>query len=752
MSSTRPMLPTPVLGDLVLVGGGHAQVAVLKSFAMRPVPGLRLTLVTRDIDTPYSGMLPGFVEGVWHADEIHIDLVRLAQMAGARLIHDTVTSIDPDARQIGFANRPPMPFDILSLNIGGEPDLNAIPGAREHTIPVKPISQFRTRLDRLLTSGHPKQLAIIGGGAAACELALALSKRWFDDTGTRPQIRIFGRSARLVTQMPPRTARLLYEALTKANCSVHCGMAVTGFEANSLKLEDETTQAFDAAFLVTSVAPPAWLEKTGLDLDQSGFINVRETLQSTSHPHIFAAGDIACLTANPRPKAGVFAVRAGPILAENLRRHAQGRSLKRWKPQTKSLALLGTADGSAIAVRGTHASKSRAWWWLKKWIDRRWMAKYTKLTMKPSAAFKPLAGITTPVSDTGQRDPVFDTMRCLGCGAKTGHETLSAAMADAVDLAVKMGADPELMPPSDLHDDSAVLSWAQDGEMVQSIDTLSDIVTDPFLLGQIAAAHALSDIYAANALPAYALANVTLKTARADLQQAQLTQIMAGSLLAFSQAGARLVGGHTSESDALNLGFAVTGWRQGPPKIPTSSEMPVLLLTKPLGSGVIMAGHMALKSKGSWVANATSVMATNNGVAADILSSATPPMTDVTGFGLARHAMNLASRCNLSGVVISLDALPVLDGAHSLLASGIRSSLHAQNRSSVRFAAPTDTMMAEAEILFDPQTSGGLLAAVPADIAGGLLGNLLKSGHQAAIIGHLTSDHSGITLANGGAV
>ena len=742
---------SPILGDLVLVGGGHAQVAVLKAFAMQPLPGLRLTLITRDINTPYSGMLPAYVEGVWQTDDIHIDLVRLAQMAGARLIHDPVTAIDPVTKRVEFATRPSIPFDILSLNIGGEPDLDAIAGARQHAVPVKPISQFRDRLETLLQAGFPENLAVIGGGAAACELALSLSKKWVDATGKRPLIKIYARSARLVPEMPPRAARLLYETLTEANCSVHCGAAVTNLEDSTLTLDDGTSHQFDAAFLVTAVRPPAWLTASELDLDSLGFVKVAATLQSTSHPFIFAAGDVASLSENPRPKSGVYAVRAGPVLAHNLRQFARGRRLRRWKPQAHALALLGTADSRAIAVRGTYAGKSRGWWWLKKWIDRRWMAKYTNLSMKPPAAPRPLAGLSLTRDPSSPVDPVFEGMRCLGCGAKTGHETLRNAMNEAIEVALSLGADPDLMPSSDLNEDSAVLNWAADGEMVQSVDILSEIVTDPFQLGRISAVHAMSDIYAANALPAYALAHVTLATARADLQQSQLAQLMAGSLIAFNEAGARLVGGHTSESEALTVGFSVTGWRSGPPQIPSPSDEPVLVLTKPLGSGVVMAGHMTLSARGHWVDAALEMMATSNSSAADILADLKPPMTDVTGFGLARHALNLAERCRFRGVTINPTTLPVLAGASELLAQGQRSSLHSQNKLSVRLANDSSPLTDQAEILFDPQTSGGLLAVIPRKAADNVLAALQRSGHRAAIIGSLTSEHMGLKLqADGG--
>lgn len=731
-------LPQPITGELVLVGGGHAQVALLKSLAMKPVEGLRTTLISRDIDTPYSGMLPGYVEGVWQDNDIHIDLSRLASMAGARVIHAPVTGLDAGNNMVGIAGRPPVKFDMLSINIGGEPDLGAIPGAADHCIPVKPISRFRERLSSLTATGHPERIAVIGGGAAGCELALALSKRWRAATGKQPRIKIFGRAARLVSELPPRATRLLYGALTNSGCTVHCGHAVSAVEANLLHLENGRAHEFDVCFLVTAVAPPSWLTGTGLACDDAGFLAVHRTLQSRSHPHIFAAGDVATITDDPRPKAGVYAVRAGPVLASNIRRYAAGKKPRPWKPQSNALAIIGTADGRGIGIRGKHASHSKGWWWLKTWIDRRWMAKYTNLKMRPPPPPAPLAGlVSSGNAGTAPSDPVFEPMRCLGCGAKTGHETLTEAMREATDIAVSLGADPRLMPPEGLNEDSAVLPIPDGGELVQSIDVISEIVTDPFQLGRIAAIHAMSDIYAANAVPVWAMAAVTLGMARADLQQAQLAQLMAGGLVALSKAGAQLVGGHTGESDALTVGYSVTGWRDGPPHIPAPEDDPVLILTKPLGTGVIMAAHMQLAARGVWVEAATGTMASGNAAAAAVLAPHRPVMTDVTGFGLGRHAMNLAERCGAQGVEVDLAALPLLAGAERLLETGHRSTLHDQNKASVRLNAANTPP--RADILFDPQTSGGLLAAVPSILAADIQMQMADAGQNTAIIGRLSS-------------
>ena len=734
----------PTIGELVLVGGGHAQVALLKSLAMKPVKGLRTTLICPEVRTLYSGMLPGFVEGVWSEQDIHIDLARLAQMAGARLIVTAATRLAVDDRQVHIAGRPPAHFDMLSVNVGGAPDLNAIVGAAENCIPVKPIGRFRSQLAKLTAKGHPQRIAIIGGGAAGCELALALSRRWRDATGQRPEITVFMRGARLVPEMPARAARLIFEALTEIGATVHCGHAVTNVEAGRLRLENGDRHEFGACFLVTPVAPPQWIADSGLDLDERGFLKVERTLQSTSHPFVFAAGDVASIAGDQRPKSGVYAVRAGPVLAHNVRRYLHGRRLERWSPQSRALALLGTADGKAIAIRGAHASSSRVWWWLKKRIDRRWMAKYKNLHMRPPPDHRPFTGIADRAMAAD--DPVFETMRCLGCGAKTGHETLAAAMRDATAIAVEMGADPRLMPPDGLEDDSAVLPVPVGGEMLQSTDVISEIVSDPFLLGKIAAIHAMSDIHAANGVPVWAMANVTMGMARIDLQQHQLAQLMAGSLVALGEAGAQLVGGHTGESQALGVGFTVTGWRETAPAPPPKDAEVVLILTKPVGTGIIMAAHMQLAAQGDWVEAATASMAEGNAAAASALAPFAPLMTDVTGFGLARHALNLASRCGRPGAELDLTGLPCLDGALLLIERGHRSTLHSQNRAAVRMAdkgAPVPHI----DILFDPQTSGGLLAALPETDAGAALARLQEAGVGAARVGRLTDATVGLSLS-----
>jgi selenide, water dikinase len=756
----------PILADLVFLGGGHAQIEAIRSFAMNPVHGLRLTIVTKNIRTPYSGMLPAYLEGVWDDDDLHIDLAHLAQFSGARLIVAPCTGIDADGHKLLFDDRPPLHFDILSINIGGQPDLGSIEGAANHVIPVKPIAEFQKAFDDLLATGLPNRLAVIGGGAAGCELALAINKRWRDH-GASPQMTLYSRSTRLMPQMAPRASQLMFGALLDAGIKLQLGRAVEKVDLGMIRFGDNTSDAFDACFLVSAVRPPRWLSATSLELDDSGFIAVHPTLQSKSHANIFAAGDIATISGSPRPRAGVFAVRAGPVLAKNLRKYLHGHALKRWSVQKRYLAIIGTADNGAIASWGQFGVKADGFLALKHLIDRRFMAKYQQLTMPTPAAPRPFAGIDTGI-DSGsdgdfsqsRHDPVFATMRCLGCAAKASHTVLADALEDAVSLAVSNGADPALMPEVGIETDAAIMASPPTGhQLVQSVDVLSEIVSDPFILGRIAAVHALSDLYAALATPTSALAIINLPEANLTIQTNQLTQVLAGGLFALSEAGVKLTGGHTSEGGALSVGFSVTGHsKQKPRAAPlkagsfnaNADEDLVLVLAKPLGTGVIMAGHMQLVAKAQWVDDAIRQMAVSNKqVAKHFLKKGVFAATDITGFGLARHAQNLSLRLGARGCRLDLSALPLLDGTLALLSSGIRSSLHDQNRAAVQIYASglNNDVDALIETLFDPQTSGGLLGVFPRDAANRLVVTLHKDGQTAAIIGTLDFTNAGIHLS-----
>jgi selenide,water dikinase len=352
--------------EIVLLGGGHAHVEALRRFARRPLTGVRLSLVSRERRTPYSGMLPGVIRGDYAASEAHVDLAPLADACGARLVLSAAAGIDLAARRVLFADRQPVAFDMLSLDVGGEP------AAAQGGIPVKPIGRLLDRLaelERVLEPGD--RVAVVGAGAGGTELALALA--------TRLRVALICAEAEPLAGAPRAVRAAVRGALAEAGAELLCGVSAGAFRAGRLELSDESSLPVAAALWATGARGPAWLAAAGLACDEAGCVIVDATLRSLSHPFVFAAGDCAALLGRPRPKAGVWAVRAGPPLAANLRAAATGRRLRRWRPQRRALVILGLGRGRAVAWLGGWSVSGRLVWRWKDWIDRRWVARCARL-------------------------------------------------------------------------------------------------------------------------------------------------------------------------------------------------------------------------------------------------------------------------------------------------------------------------------------------------------------------------------------
>ena len=719
----------PIAQDLVLVGGGHAHVHVLKRFGMRPAAGVRVTLIARDVETPYSGMLPGYVAGHYRFDECHIDLVRLARFAGARLIHDEATGLDRAARQVFTRSHPPIRYDIVSLDIGSTPRADDVPGAAEHTISVKPIAQFASGWEALLQRAQRHsavRLAIVGGGAGGVELALSAHHRLRGVVGTAPEVTLVTREGLLPSHN--NAVRRRFETIVRERgISLVTENAIVQVDPGCLIAADGCAIPFDEALWVTEAAGAPWLAATGLPLDERGFIAIDECLRSPTDDAVFAAGDIATMPAHPREKAGVYAVRAGPPLADNLRRALAGRPLRRAVPQKRALALIGTGDGQAVASRGPFAAQGRPLWLLKDWIDRRWMRRYTELPEMAAAGGSGSEG----------------DMRCGGCAAKVPAEVLGRVMArldPALGDAVAIG----LGSP----DDAALIAFPGAPPLLQTVDFFRAMVEDPYLFGRIAATHALGDIYAMGGVPETALAIAALPPSRPAIVEQDLFHMLKGGTEVLEGAGAVLVGGHSAEGAELALGFAVTG-RTRPGRLMRKGGLEPgdrLLLTKPLGTGVILAAEMRGRAAARHVEAAIAAMLQPAADASACLAAhGATACTDVTGFGLLGHLVEMLAA---SGMDARLDpaAVPALDGALALLARGLASSLDGANRAALAALGSdaADLDPALTALLIDPQTAGGLLAGVPADRAAPCLDELCRLGYRAAMIGVVVASDGGV--------
>jgi len=365
--------------DLVLIGGGHAHVHVLKAFGERPPADARLTLVGRDPKTPYSGMIPGFVAGHYSFDDCHIDLVQLCARSGVRFVQAEATGIDRANRRVLLKDQPALAYDILSVDVGSAPAIGGIPGADQWAIPVKPIAELGRRwlafCERMAAWLGPLNVLVIGGGAGGVELALAIDHR-LRAIAPAAEVQVtLATKDEILAGQAEAARRRLREILRRRGIRLLEHAAAQRIERGAVELAGGWHQA-DAVFVVTEASAAPWFADTGLPLDERGFLAVDDTLRSTGDERIFAAGDCATVLKHRRPKAGVFAVRQGPPLADNLRRALAGEALQPFVPQERHLAIIGTGDGHAVATRGAWAIEGRWVWWWKDLVDRRWMRLY----------------------------------------------------------------------------------------------------------------------------------------------------------------------------------------------------------------------------------------------------------------------------------------------------------------------------------------------------------------------------------------
>jgi pyridine nucleotide-disulfide oxidoreductase family protein len=382
---------------LVLIGGGHSQAIALKLWGLNPLPGVSLTLISDVEYTPYSGMLPGYVAGFYSYRETHINLISLARFAGANLIIDRAIGLDLERNRVICRQHPPVEFDYLSLDIGSTPQTITVPGAREYAIPAKPVPVFLAAWEKLLTqvASNPNrgvEIAIVGGGAGGVELALNMQTRLENAMGNwgkretknnssqKIKIHLIDRGDRLLSNHHAWVSKRLTNILLRRGIQLHLRENVGQVFLNKLTCESGLQISCDCLFWVTQASPAHWIAESRLAKDKNGFILVTDTLQSVSHPHIFAAGDIATMKNYQRPKAGVFAVRQGKPLFENWQNILTGKPLQPYQPQSKYLALIGTGDKSAIASWGNLGWQSFWLWYLKDYIDRQFMQRFENLT------------------------------------------------------------------------------------------------------------------------------------------------------------------------------------------------------------------------------------------------------------------------------------------------------------------------------------------------------------------------------------
>ena len=744
------MNETPIVKDIVLVGGGHAHVLVIRMWAMNPTLGLRLTLISPTTYTPYSGMLPGLIAGHYTFEECHIDLVKLCSWAGVRYIQAQVIGMNPDKNLLKIKDRPNIEYDLCSLNIGSTPN-HDIEGSAEYATGIKPIGDFYQHWLKLQTliketsSNQPLKIAMIGGGYGGIEIILAIH-HWLKKNALKADLRLIHRGNCLFKNSSQAQQKKILKIFSNANISVELNNNCERITATQLHTSKAVFD-YDKVFYCTHASASTWLTQTKLELSDTGFIKVNDYLQSTSHDNVFAAGDISHIISNPRPKAGVYAVRMGPFLFKNMIQYSLNKTLRTYQPQTKFLSLSALGGKVAMGARAPFTLSGSWVWKLKDTIDRKFMRKFNELPpmVVHNHQSKQLHPFLEKELEKGNAEEL--AMRCGGCGGKVGSEVLSEVLCD-----LKVHEHEGVLTGLNKPDDAAVLKIPDGKLLVQSIDFLKTFIDDPYIFGQLSAHHALSDIYAMNGTPHSAQAMVQLPLAKEKIQVREMKQLLDGALAVLNDAGCSLVGGHTTEDANLNLGFNINGLCDGDNKLLKKNGCKaeqVIIVCKPLGVGSLFAAHNRAQAKGEDIYKALeSMLLSNKDAAAIFYAHQANACTDITGFGLMGHLIEMLGNSDC-GAQLYLNSIPQLSGALESMESGILSSLQKQNLRKEKAIINKDEFKThhKYQLLFDPQTCGGLMAVLDADKAQVCIDELIACNYvQAVVIGKIVKG-SGVKLS-----
>lgn len=700
---------------------------------MNPPRDIRLQVVLDQGVAIYSGMVPGFVADDYAKHELEIDVLPLARRAGAGVVFSAATDLDPAKREIHVEGRPPLRYDLASLDVGSTVRGLELPGVARFALATRPIARFvrelEARLAGFVAHERPPRILIIGGGAAGSEIAFTLDAR-LRRAGLAPSIAVVTSDAEILAGANRLTRRALRrEALRRGieTISSHQVREVDrlGIVVEATGSDLVTHLAGDLVIWAAGAAPVAFPLGAGaarLARDAEGYLEIRDSLQTVGFDDVFAIGDCARSINHPWiPRAGVYAVRQGPILEANLRARLEGRALKDYRPQRDFLSLLNLGNGRALGSKWGLAIAGKPVFRLKDAIDRRFMALFQVLDEhgRPRPQLAELGAMGT--SEDGSEE-----MACGGCAAKLGARPLSTALTRLP----KSAPDPSVLMGLDARDDVAVTRDAAGRLTLHNVDVIRAFCDDPWLVGRVATANALSDLFAKGGWPRHAQAVIGAPKLEPEAAEEWLFQTLSGIRSVLDAHEVTLLGGHTTIGEDATVGLSVTGDAPDGDRLLRQAGGRAgddLLLSQGLGIGVVLAADMQGRARSDWVVACHEAMQRTNAIGGRLAQAAgVQAATDVTGFGLAGH---LATMLDGSDLVARLDrnAMPFLPGAAALWALGLRSTAHPANR-----AAFVEMLAGASESdeawLYDPQTSGGLLLATAPATTPGLIEAFQQAG------------------------
>jgi len=364
---------------LVLVGGGHAHLSVLEKLAHVAIAGTEVVLITPNRYQNYSGMLPGWIAGHYTREQSRVDLQPLVRASGVRMIEAHVTAMSAETRTLTLEDGQQVTYDLLSLDVGSETQTEGLSPLGVRLLPVKPLDDFFAQwpeIQKKAINQKDYALVVIGGGAAGVELAFA-AQFALKRAGAQEHVTLVVSSDGMLKGHHDSVRRRV-QAYTRKVGIVLYQQAATGM-IDGLQFSDGHRIYADQVIAATGAKPLSWLRQSGLSLNEQGYILVDACHRTQSHPEVFAVGDTCARTDVHMARSGVHAVKAGPVLAENLYTVLAGSAaqLKDYQPRKSSLYLLACGPQYAIASWGLISFEGRWVWRLKDWIDRRFIKRFS---------------------------------------------------------------------------------------------------------------------------------------------------------------------------------------------------------------------------------------------------------------------------------------------------------------------------------------------------------------------------------------
>ena len=667
-----------------------------------------ITLVSGNSTVIYSGMLPGIIAGDYCLEEAQINLRKLAEKANVSFVNAEIVSLDLNNKSIRFRNRADISFTHISLNVGAEtfiPKKYRLTQSSLKLNTIKPFDKFIKWIEYIENQEEFSRdtFNIVGSGLSAIEIAFSLRKRW-----PQKRLNLYSKSKNINVKLKK-----------------HLNLA-------SIKILVDDRDIYGSTLLCTGNQIPKWLIKSGLDIDSDDRVLTHPSLQSLNHSFVFAVGDCGVIKENKRPPSGVFAVRASKPLSKNIERLSNQNQLKNWKPQKKGLQLFLHSNQSGKRLAWLLWGKfligpSNFIFVLKRFIDYKFMRMFADLSLMKR-------NVST----------LFEDTLCRGCASKISYNCLKNALEKAT--ISDISSEPE---------DASILSETMNNKLIlQSVDGFPSLLSDPWINGRLTTLHACSDLWACGASVSSVQPIISIPSINKYIQTELLTQVLCGIKSALVDQNARIIGGHTIESrskkhDNLALGIdislSVNGITENNSKIWKKyglKKNDVILISKPLGSGVFFAAAMKTIVPSNLFDDLMLQLINSQFpiwqdlVRRDVNSESglVHACTDITGFGLIGHLSEMLLstnyRCLSSSkkclkIILDAENVPSFNGAMELFDKGISSSFAPSNR---KFLNLIDNTKNEngffevnkenlnspqyknfLELIIDPQTCGPLV-------------------------------------------